>query len=123
MASKGFRKLIDDDGQGYYFSCDKFNNAIVKYHKKSQAQNVRKVYKDNIYRDISEELSFSFYTVQNWKRGRNGPGSLEDTKNSLNFYRLTTMNYWIRMKNIFNHLQPKNRIENLLKKYSKKVWK
>jgi hypothetical protein len=31
MASKGFRKLVDDDGKEYVFSCEKFNETITKY--------------------------------------------------------------------------------------------
>ena len=39
MASKNFRKLVDDDGKEYVFSCEKFNNAISKYQNKLQVQN------------------------------------------------------------------------------------
>ena len=88
MASKGFRKLTDDDGQEYYFSCEKFNAAISIYQNKLQAQNIRKVTKERIYQDISNELSFSPYAIQNWKRGRNGPSSLEDTKKLAEFIQI-----------------------------------
>ena len=88
MASKGFRKLVDDDGQEYYFSCEKFNAAISIYQNKLQTQNNRNVTKERIYQDISNELSFSPYAIQNWKRGRNGPSSLEDTKKLAEFIQI-----------------------------------
>ena len=56
MASKGFRKLIDIDGKEYVFSCEKFNNAIVKYQNKLQAKNGYKVSKLSIYEDFSNKL-------------------------------------------------------------------
>ena len=33
MASKGSKRLIDDDGKEYVFSCEKFNNVIKKYQR------------------------------------------------------------------------------------------
>ena len=33
MESKSFRKLVDDDGKEYVFSCEKFNNAISQNTK------------------------------------------------------------------------------------------
>jgi hypothetical protein len=103
MASKGFRKLVDDDGQEYYFSCEKFNAAISIYQNKLQAQNIRKVTKERIYQDISNELSFSPYAIQNWKRGRNGPSSLEDTKKLAEFIQI---DYHELLDTDEEHLQP-----------------
>ena len=79
MANKGFRKLVDDDGQEYYFSCEKFNDAIKKYQRKLEAQNDRKVTKLSIYEDFSNKLYIPYETINNWARGRNG-ASLENTK-------------------------------------------
>ena len=79
MASKGFRKLIDDDGQEYVFSCEKFNNAIVKYQNKLQAKNGYKVSKLSIYEDFSNKLYIPVETINNWARKRNG-ASLENVK-------------------------------------------
>ena len=56
MASKGFRKLVDDDGKEYVFSCEKFNSAISKYQMKLQAKNKCKVSKADIYNDLSKKL-------------------------------------------------------------------
>lgn len=79
MASKGFRKLVDDDGKEYVFSCEKFNNAISKYQNKLQVQNKCKVSKLSIYEDFSNKLYIPFETIKNWARGRNG-ASLENIK-------------------------------------------
>lgn len=79
MASKGFRKLVDDDGKEYVFSCEKFNNAIVKYQNKLQAKNGYKVSKLSIYEDFSNKLYIPLDTIKNWARGRNG-ATLENTK-------------------------------------------
>ena len=79
MASKGFRKLVDNDGKEYYFSCEKFNDAIVKYKNKLQALNKCKVTKLSIYEDISNKLYIPVETINNWARGRNG-ASLENMK-------------------------------------------
>ena len=79
MASKGFRKLVDDDGKEYVFSCEKFNNAISKYQNKLKAQNDQKVTKLSIYEDLSNKLYIPYETIKNWARGRNG-ASLENTK-------------------------------------------
>ena len=79
MANKGFRKLVDDDGKEYVFSCEKFNNAISKYRMKLQARNKCKVSKLSIYEDLSNKLYISLDTIKNWARGRNG-ASLENTK-------------------------------------------
>ena len=79
MASKGFRKLVDDDGKEYVFSCEKFNNAISKYQMKLQAQNKCKVSKPSIYEDFSNKLYIPVDTIKNWARGRNG-AVLENTK-------------------------------------------
>ena len=79
MASKGFRKLVDYDGKEYVFSCEKFNNAIVKYKNKLQALNKCKVTKLSIYEDISNKLYIPVETINNWARGRNG-ASLENMK-------------------------------------------
>ena len=79
MASKGFRKLVDDDGKEYVFSCEKFNNAISKYQMKLQAKNKCKVSKLSIYEDLSNKLYIPLDTIKNWARGRNG-ASLENTK-------------------------------------------
>ena len=103
MASKGFRKLVDDDGQEYYFSCEKFNAAISIYQNKLQTQNNRNVTKERIYQDISNELSFFPYAIQNWKRGRNGPSSLEDTKKLAKFIQI---DYHELLDTDEEHLQP-----------------
>ena len=79
MASKGFRKLVDDDGKEYVFSCEKFNNAILKYQMKLRAKNKCKVYKSGIYENLSEKLYIPLDTIKNWARGRNG-ASLEHIK-------------------------------------------
>lgn len=79
MASKGFRKLVDDDGKEYVFSCEKFNDAIKKYKRKLEVQNGRKVTKLSIYEDFSSKLYIPYETINNWARGRNG-ASLENTK-------------------------------------------
>ena len=79
MASKGFRKLVDDDGKEYVFSCEKFNEAITKYQMKLQAQSKCKVSKLSIYEDFSNKLYIPFETIKNWARGRNG-ASLENIK-------------------------------------------
>ena len=79
MAIKGFRKLVDDDGQEYVFSCEKFNDAISKYQNKLQVQNKCKVSKLSIYEDFSNKLYIPFETIKNWARGRNG-ASLENIK-------------------------------------------
>ena len=79
MASKGFRKLIDVDGKEYVFSCEKFNNAIVKYQNKLQAKNGYKVSKLSIYEDFSNKLYIPVETINNWARKRNG-ASLENVK-------------------------------------------
>ena len=79
MASKGFRKLVDNDGKEYVFSCEKFNEAITKYQMKLQAQNKCKVSKLSIYEDLSNKLYIPYETIKNWARGRNG-ASLENTK-------------------------------------------
>ena len=79
MASKGFRKLVDDDGKEYVFSCEKFNNAIVKYQNKLQSKNGYKVSKLSIYEDFSNKLYIPVETINNWARKRNG-ASLENVK-------------------------------------------
>lgn len=79
MESKSFRKLVDDDGKEYVFSCEKFNNAISKYQNKLQVQNGCKVSKLSIYEDFYNKLYIPIYTIQNWVRGRNG-ASLECVK-------------------------------------------
>ena len=82
MASKGFRKLVDDDGKEYVFSCEKFNNAIVKYQNKLQAQNTQNkcnISKASIYEDLSKKLYIPLETIKNWVRKRNG-ASLENIK-------------------------------------------
>ena len=79
MASKGFRKLVDDDGKEYVFSCEKFNDAISKYQMKLQTQNKCKISKLSIYEGLSNKLYIPFETIKNWARGRNG-ASLENIK-------------------------------------------
>ena len=79
MASKSFRKLVDDDGKEYVFSCEKFNNAISKYQMKLKAQKDQKVTKLSIYEDLSNKLYIPYETIKNWARGRNG-ANLENTK-------------------------------------------
>ena len=79
MASKGFRKLVDNDGKEYVFSCEKFNNAIVKYQNKLQAQNKCNISKASIYEDLSKKLYIPLETIKNWVRKRNG-ASLENIK-------------------------------------------
>ena len=79
MASKGFRKLVDDDGQEYVFSCEKFNEAITKYQMKLQTQNGYKVSKLSIYENLSDKLYIPVDTIKNWVRKRNG-ASLEHIK-------------------------------------------
>ena len=79
MASKSFRKLVDDDGKEYAFSCEKFNNAISKYQMKLKAQNNQKVTKLSIYENLSNKLYIPYETIKNWARGRNG-ANLENTK-------------------------------------------
>ena len=79
MASKGFRKLVDDDGKEFYFSCEKFNTAISRCQDKSQPQNNRKITKENIYLDLSKKINVSVETVKNWVHGKNGT-SLEVIK-------------------------------------------
>ena len=80
MASKSFRRLVDDNGQEYYFSCDKFNKAISTYQSKLQTQNNRKVTKTSIRKYLAEKLHVSPDTIQNWVQNKNGPSSLEDIK-------------------------------------------
>ena len=79
MASKSFRKLVDDNGKEYVFSCEKFNNALSKYQMKLQTQNGCKVSKLSIYEDFSNKLYIPLDTIKNWARGRNG-ATLENTK-------------------------------------------
>ena len=79
MASKGFRKLVDDDGKEYVFSCEKFNIVIVKYQNKLQSKNGYKVSKLSIYEDFSKKLYIPVETINNWARKRNG-ASLENVK-------------------------------------------
>ena len=80
MAIKSFRRLVDADGQEYYFSCDKFNKAISTYQSKLQTQNNRKVTKTSIKKSLADELHVSPDTIQNWVQNKNGPSSLEDIK-------------------------------------------
>ena len=79
MANKGFRKLVDVDGKEYVFSCEKFNNAILQYQMKLQAQNGYKVSKLSIFEDLSNKLYIPLDTIRNWARGRNG-ATLENIK-------------------------------------------
>ena len=79
MASKGFRKLVDNDGKEYVFSCEKFNEAITKYQMKLQVKSKCKVSKLSIYADFSNKLYIPVETINNWVRGRNG-ANLENTK-------------------------------------------
>ena len=79
MANKGFRKLIDSDGQEYVFSCEKFNTAISRFQNKSQPQNNRKITKENIYLDLSKKINVSAATIKNWVHGKHGT-SLEVIK-------------------------------------------
>ena len=79
MASKGFRKLVDDDGKEYVFSCEKFNDAIKKYQRKLEVQNGYKVSLLRIYEDFYNNLHIPVETIRNWVRKRNG-ASLEDIK-------------------------------------------
>ena len=79
MASKGFRKLVDDDGKEYVFSCEKFNKAISRCQNKPQPQNNRKITKEEIYWDLSKKINVSVETVKNWVHGKNGT-SLEVIK-------------------------------------------
>ena len=79
MASKGFRKLVDDDGKEYIFSCEKFNDAIKKHQGKLAVQNDRKVTRESIYEDFYNKLHIPIDTIKNWVRKRNG-ASLEDIK-------------------------------------------
>jgi hypothetical protein len=79
MASKGYRKIVDDDGKEYVFSCEKFNEAITKYQMKLQTQNGYKVSKLSIYENLSDKLYIPVDTIKNWVRGRNG-ASLEHIK-------------------------------------------
>ena len=79
MASKGFRKLVDNDGKEYVFSCEKFNDAIIKYQNKLQAQNKCKVSKYSIFEELSQKLYIPLDTIINWARKRNG-ASLENIK-------------------------------------------
>ena len=79
MASKVFKKLVDDDGKEYVFSCEKFNNAISKHQMKLQVQYGYKVSKADIYEDLSKQLFVSVDTIKNWVRNRNGT-SLDQIK-------------------------------------------
>ena len=79
MASKGFRKLVDDDGKEYVFSSEKFNDVISTYQNKLQVKNGYKVSKLSIYEDFSNKLYIPLDTIKNWARGRNG-ATLENTK-------------------------------------------
>ena len=79
MASKVFKKLADDDGKEYVFSCEKFNNAISKYQMKLQVQYGYKVSKADIYEDLSKKLFVSVDAIKNWVRNRNGT-SLDQIK-------------------------------------------
>ena len=79
MASKVFKKLVDDDGNEYIFSYEKFNNAISKYQMKLQVQYGYKVSKADIYEDLSKKLFVSVDTIKNWVRNRNGT-SLDQIK-------------------------------------------
>ena len=79
MASKVFKKLVDDDGNEYIFSSEKFNNAISKYQMKLQVQYGYKVSKADIYEDLSKKLFVSVDTIKNWVRNRNGT-SLDQIK-------------------------------------------
>ena len=72
MASKGFRKLVDDDGKEYVFSCEKFNAAISRYQMKLQAQNKCRVSRESIYLDMANKLPVSYDAIKNWVRKRNG---------------------------------------------------
>lgn len=79
MASKGSKRLIDDDGKEYVFSCEKFNNVIKKYQRKLGVQKGHKVTKLSIFEDLSNKLYISLDTIRNWTRGRNGT-NLEQIK-------------------------------------------
>ena len=79
MASKVLKKLVDDDGNEYIFSYEKFNNAISKYQMKLQVQYGYKVSKADIYEDLSKKLFVSVDTIKNWVRNRNGT-SLDQIK-------------------------------------------
>ena len=103
MASKSFRKLVDDDGKEYIFSCEKFNNAILQYQMKLQAQNGYKVSKLSIYEDFSNKLYIPLDTIRNWARGRNGPNSLEDTKK---LAELIPIDYHELLDTIEEYVQP-----------------
>ena len=72
MASKSFRKLVDDDGKEYVFSCEKFNKAISTYQNKLQAQNKCRVSRESIYVDMANKLPVSYDAIKNWVRKRNG---------------------------------------------------
>ena len=88
MASKGFRKLVDDDGKEYVFSCEKFNDVISKHQMILQAKSGHRVSKLSIYEDLSNKLYISLDTIRNWVRGRNGPSNLEDTKKLAEFIQI-----------------------------------
>lgn len=79
MASKVLKKLVDDDGNEYIFSYEKFNNAISKYQMKLQVQYGYKVSKADIYEDLSKKLFVSVDAIKNWVRNRNGT-SLDQIK-------------------------------------------
>ena len=68
MASKGFRKLVDDDGKEYVFSCEKFNTAIKKYQMKLQAQYGYKVSLLSIYEDFDNNLHIYFLEKKSKKQ-------------------------------------------------------
>ena len=87
MANKGFRRLVDNDGQVYYFSCDKFNKAISTYQSKLQTQNNRKVTKTSIRKYLADKLYVSPDTIQNWVQNKNGT-SLEIAKELANLIQI-----------------------------------
>ena len=102
MASKGFRKLVDDDGKEYVFSCEKFNNAISRYQNKLQAKNGYKISKLSIYEDFSKKLYIPVETINNWARKRNG-ASLENVKRISEYIQI---DYRELLETNEEHLQP-----------------
>ena len=102
MAGKGFRKLVDNDGKEYVFSCEKFNEAITKYQMKLQTQNKCKVSKLSIYEDLSNKLYIPYETIKNWARGRNG-ASLEHVKLISKYIQI---NYHELLDTLEEYIQP-----------------
>ena len=72
MASRVPKKIADNDGKEYIFSCEKFTKAISTYQAKLQTKNGHKVSRADIYDYLSQDLHVSVDTIKNWVRNRNG---------------------------------------------------